>query len=77
MTGPGAVRTLTDSLHDGAKLYAKDFGGTDASASLAAANGTWTNVSLPGLAVSNGRCHVGATTTAGTLTVDDFVLVKN
>ena len=61
----------------GAKLYAKDFGGSDASASLASASGTWTNVSLPGIAVSNGRCHIGASTTAGTLTIDDFLLVKN
>ena len=61
----------------GAKLYAKDFGGTDASTSLAAANGTWANVSLAGIAVSNGACHIGASTTAGTLTLDDLALVKN
>jgi len=52
----------------GAKLYAKGFGGSDASASLA-------NATLPGIAVSNGKCQVGASTTAGSLTVDDFALV--
>jgi hypothetical protein len=61
----------------GAQLYAKGFGGTDASASLASAGGTWANVSLPGIAVSNGKCEIGISTTAGTITVDDFVLVKN
>jgi hypothetical protein len=61
----------------GAKLYAKGFGGTDASTSLSSASGTWTNVTLPGLAVSNGKCQIGASTSAGTLTLDDFVLVKD
>ena len=37
----------------GAKQVAKGFGGTDVSASLASANGTWATVSLPGIAVSN------------------------
>jgi Glycosyl hydrolases family 43 len=61
----------------GAQLYAKGFGGTDLLASLASANGTWANVSIPGIAVSNGKCDIGIATTAGTLTVDDFVLVKS
>lgn len=61
----------------GAKLYAKGGGGTDASVSLASASSTWANVTLPGIEVSNGKCQVGASTTTGTLTVDDFLLVKN
>ena len=92
LTGAGSLEQTVASLPNGtytlsawikgsgatgAQLYAKDFGGAEASVSLAGANGTWTNVSLPGIAVSNGRCHVGATTTAGTLTVDDFLLVRN
>ena len=61
----------------GAVLYAKGGGGTDQSASLAAANGTWAKVSVPGIVIGSGQSHIGVTTTAGTLTVDDFVLVKN
>jgi hypothetical protein len=61
----------------GARLYAKGFGGTDASATLASASGTWANVTVPEIAISNGKCQIGASTTAGTLTLDDFVLVKN
>lgn len=61
----------------GAQLYAKGFGGTDKSTSLASANSTWTNVSLPGITVSNGTCNIGITTTTGTITVDDVVLVKS
>jgi hypothetical protein len=92
LTGAGTLDQAIASLPDGsytlsvwakgsgatgAKLYAKGFGGTDASASLASASGTWTNVTLPGLAVSNGKCQIGASTSAGTLTLDDFVLVKD
>jgi hypothetical protein len=61
----------------GARLYAKGFGGTDLTASLADAGGSWANISLPGIAVSNGTCNIGVSTTAGTLTVDDFALVKS
>jgi hypothetical protein len=60
----------------GAKLYAKGFGGTDASASLASASATWANISITGIAVSNGKCQIGASTTTGTVTIDDIVLVK-
>lgn len=57
----------------GAQLYAKGFGGTDMSVSLGSGSG-WTQVSLPGIAVGNGACQIGVT---GSVTVDDFVLVKN
>lgn len=61
----------------GAKLYAKGFGGSEASASVANANGSWTNITLPGIAVSNGKCQIGVSTTAGSLSVDDFALVMD
>jgi hypothetical protein len=61
----------------GAQLYAKGFGGTDQSTSLAAAGSSWTNMTVSGIAVSNGTCQMGITTTAGTITADDFALVKN
>ncbi|HEX2660227.1 MAG TPA: beta-xylosidase, partial [Polyangia bacterium] len=77
---PNGTYTLTawikGSGATGAKLYAKDFGGADVSASLAGASATWSMVTVTGIAVSNGRCHVGATTSAGTLTIDDLVLTK-
>jgi hypothetical protein len=78
---PGGTYTLSawikGSGATSAQLYAKGFGGTDKSTSLAGANGTWTNVSLTGIAVSNGTCTIGVTTTTGTITVDDVVLVKS
>lgn len=60
----------------GASLYAKGCGGTDLSTSLAGANATWTNLSLSGITVSKGTCQIGVSTSAGTLTVDDVVLVR-
>jgi hypothetical protein len=60
----------------GAQLYAKGFGGTDLNTSLSAAGGTWTKMSVTGIAVSNGKCDIGITTTTGTITVDDFTLIK-
>jgi len=38
---------------------------------------SWTNVSITGIAVSNGNCDVGITSTGSTVTVDDFVLAQN
>ena len=57
----------------GGQLYAKGFGGTDKAASLAAAS-SWTQVTIPGIAVANGKCTVGVTTSGQTVTLDDFVL---
>jgi hypothetical protein len=57
----------------GAQLYARGFGGTDRTTSVASAT-SWTNLTLPGIQVSNSRCELGVTTSGQTLTVDDFVL---
>jgi hypothetical protein len=57
----------------GAQLYAKGFGGTAMSASLGSGS-NWTNVTLPGVVVTNGTCQIGV---SGGAAVDDFVFVKN
>jgi hypothetical protein len=54
-------------------LFARDFGDTDASAALTGGT-NWTQVTLPGVAVKNGKCRVGAATTGGTVTLDDVTL---
>ena len=60
-----------------ATLQAKGFGGTDLSTPLAGSGSAWTQVKLSGIAVSNGQCQLGAASSAGTITVDDFTLIKN
>ena len=62
-----------------AQLYAKGFGGTEKDASLTKAMTAWTQVSIPGIVVSNGQCQIGVTTTAAanqSVTLDDFTLVR-
>ena len=56
-------------------LYAKGFGGADQSISVSAGS-SFTKLSLAGIAVTNGTCEVGASTTSGTVTLDDFTLIK-
>lgn len=56
-------------------LYAKGFGGTDQSISVSGGS-SFTKLSLTGIAVTNGTCEVGASTTRGTVTLDDFTLTK-
>jgi hypothetical protein len=58
-------------------LQAKGFGGADLSVALNGSASTWTQVKLAGVAVSNGQCQITAATTAGTISVDDFTLIKN
>ncbi len=54
-------------------LYAKGFGDTDKTAALSGGS-SWTQVSLTGIAVSNGSCDVGISSGSGS--VDDFTLVE-
>lgn len=58
-------------------LQAKGFGGTDLSAALTGSANAWTQVKLSGIAISNGQCQIGAASSAGTLSVDDFTLIRN
>jgi|GEM_PF-1497251 len=63
-----------------AQLYAKGFGATDKTASLSTAMSAWTQISITSIAVSNGTCHIGVSTTGSsgqTVTVDDFLLLQN
>lgn len=59
----------------GAQLYVKDFGGTQKSSPIPSAN-AWTNVTITGIAVSNGKAEVGITGSGQTVTVDDFNLTS-
>jgi len=58
-------------------LAAKSFGGADLSVPLAGGASAWSQVKLGGITVSNGQCQISAATTAGTISVDDFTLIKN
>ncbi len=63
-----------------ARMFARNFGGTPKDASVNAAIGTWTLVSIPGIAVTNGTASIGVETTAAAnqwVDMDDFTLVMN
>ena len=57
-------------------LFAKGCGGTDRSIALSGGS-AWASVSLTGVAVSGGTCNVGASSTSGTATLDDFTFTHN
>ena len=62
-----------------AVLSARDFGGTELSCSLAKAIGEWTQVSIPGINVTNGKCEVAIRSDARAnnwVQVDDVSLVR-
>jgi hypothetical protein len=63
-----------------AQLFATGFGGPEIDTSVNSAIGNWSHVSIPGIVVTNGTCHIGVQTTASAnqwLDVDDFTLVRN
>ena len=53
----------------------RGFGRHGPTTSIAAAT-AWTNLTVTGVTVSNGRCDIGVTTSGQTVTVDDFVLSR-
>ena len=62
-----------------ANLYAKGYGGSEKDASLTKAMTGFTQVSITGIAVTNGTCQIGVTTTAAanqSVTLDDFTFVR-
>jgi hypothetical protein len=62
-----------------AQIYAKGFGGSQIAHAVNSAITSFTQVTIPGIAVSNGSCQIGVTTTASanqSVTVDDFALVR-
>lgn len=76
---PNGTYTLSvwvKSSAAGGQLYAQGFGGTDKNISIGSVS-AWTNLSITGIAVSNGQCDVGVTTSGQTVTVDDFTLIRN
>jgi hypothetical protein len=62
-----------------ANLYAKGYGGSEKDASLTEAMTGFKQVSIAGIAVTNGTCQIGVTTTAAanqSVTLDDFTFVR-
>ena len=62
-----------------AVLAARNFGGTDLSCSIARDIGNWTQVSIPGIKVTNGKCQVAISSDAKAnnwVEVDDISLVS-
>ena len=62
-----------------ANLYAKGYGGSEKDASLTKAMTGFTQLSITGIAVTNGTCQIGVTTTAAanqSVTLDDFTFVR-
>ena len=62
-----------------ANLYAKGYGGSEKDASLTKAMTGFTQVSITGIAVTNGTCQIGVTVTAAanqSVTLDDFTFVR-
>jgi hypothetical protein len=75
---PSGTYTLTAwvSGTGSGTLWAKGCGGADKSTTFGA-GAEWRQVSLTGVSGNGGACDVGATTTSGTATVDDFTLTAN
>jgi hypothetical protein len=62
-----------------AQVYAKNFGGAEQDHAINTAMSAWTQVTIPGIAVSTGQAQIGVTTTAAanqSLSVDDWSLVR-
>lgn len=73
--GTYALSAWIKSNTAGAQLYAKGSGGTDKTATLAAAS-SWTNLAITGIAVSNGECEIGVKGSGQTVSVDDLALTR-
>jgi Glycosyl hydrolases family 43 len=62
-----------------AQLFARNFGGAEEDAAVNSAIGTWKQISITGIVVTNGTCQIGVETTAGAnqwVDLDDVTLVK-
>ena len=62
-----------------ANLYVKGYGGSEKDASLTKAMTGFTQVTITGIAVTNGTCQIGVTATAAanqSVTLDDFTFVR-
>jgi hypothetical protein len=62
------------------KVFASDFGGTEMAADAGKAMSAWTQVTISGIKVTNGKCRVGVASEAKAgnwVKVDDFSLVSS
>lgn len=74
---PNGTYTLSAWAKGGAAtLYAKGTGSADKSAAIPAAS-NFSKVTLSGITVSNGACQLGVSASSGTVSIDDFTLIKN
>lgn len=63
-----------------AKMFAKDFGGSEQSVSIAAAAGNWTKKAVENITVTNGKITIGFSTAGSSsqwIAVDDIELIKS
>jgi Glycosyl hydrolases family 43 len=63
-----------------AQVFVKDFGGTEKDVSINSAIGSWTQITIPNIGVSNGQANVGVFSVASAnnwVFVDDWELTKN
>ena len=73
--GNYTLKVWAKSSAAGGELYVDGFGGTRKAVAIPSAS-TWTNVSISGISVSNGRAEVGVTGSGQTITLDDFSFVS-
>lgn len=82
---PNSTYTLRAWVKSGggqnrAEIFARAFGGTDKSASIASSISAWTQITISGLTVTNGRIEVGVYSDANAgnwVRVDDFSLTRS
>ena len=75
---PNGTYTLSTWIKGTASgtLFAKGCGGADQSVALGGSS-AWSQLSITGMSISGGTCDVGASSTSGMTTLDDFTLTKN
>lgn len=72
---PNGTYTLTGWIQGSCKLYASNFGGTEKSANGQGSG--WTRISVPGIAVTDGKARVGVQSSSGSCKADDVSLVNS
>jgi hypothetical protein len=63
-----------------AQVYVKNYGGAEIDYSIKTAIGSWTQISIPNIVVTNGSAQIGVYTSASAnkwVNVDDFTFMKN
>jgi hypothetical protein len=72
---PNGTYTLTGYIQGTCQLYASNFGGTEKSATGQGSG--WTKVTVPGIAISNGKARVGVQSSGGSCRADNLSLIND